>query len=78
MLPELDNTARGCFFLASHTFDRVSRTCRVCQLPAVITAAYLSLTRVGLEASCPGCGEVVVKMFDLLEIDLALQAEHDT
>ena len=58
-------------------FDRVSHKCPACGTDTTITAAYLSLTRVGLETTCPMCERQTVKMFDLLKIHEILIA-NDT
>ena len=49
----------------------VQQACRECPDPTrtVIIAAWLSLTRVYLEAECPVCGWTIATCFDLIKVD---------
>ena len=62
--------------LEPQDFDRVSYRCRNCRKPGLITAVYLSLTRVILEGSCGACGASSLRSFDLLQIDGWLNGER--
>jgi hypothetical protein len=53
--------------------DRVSQTCRGCGTGTHITAAYLGVTRVMLETTCPACGWTSSTCFDLLKLDTWMQ-----
>lgn len=54
-------------------FDLVRFNCPNCKRPGIIVAAWLRLTQIGLEGTCPDCHIRSVRMFDLLEIDRWLQ-----
>ncbi len=51
--------------------DRVQPNCRTCpnRTRMNIVAAWISLTRVCLEAKCPACGQINATCFDLLKVD---------
>jgi hypothetical protein len=57
--------------MQSIPLDRVQQICPVCseRTRTHIVAAWLSLTRIGLETECPGCRRTGVTIFDLLKLD---------
>jgi hypothetical protein len=59
-------------------FDRIAFSCLLCERGGVITAVWLSLTRVIVEGYCVHCNEIRQRCFDLLKSDAWLRGETES